>query len=290
MTDQMIVTYQSGTKTLTFALESDFWMSEISGLETQIDMATSQGVGQYGETVNAQSVQAKTITFTGDIHGDVVSNRAKLLGTVLPYAPAIVTFTQEGESWQIEGYPTKTAIIEGGVGVQSFQFSIFAPYPYLRSVETKEYVIAGITPLWETPFNMQETVWISRYTEDLFAHVSNSGNVPQGFVLEMYARASVTNPSFYYVEQGSAIHFNYELAEGDRIRISTYDKDKDAGLSAQLILSDTSVKNAFRYISPESDLDIKIPPGGATFMADALENKANLQCVLVTAGGECHSL
>ncbi len=290
MTNNMTVTYKSSGGTVLFSPESDFWLSEITGLENHVEMATSQSVGQYGCSVNSQSVQSKKITFTGDIHGDILSARKQLLATVVPGVLAQLSFYDDGKTYIIDGYPTKTPEIEFGNAMQTFQFEFFAPYPYFRSAQSFNYMLAGVNPLWQTPFTMQGEVWISRFVEDSFISVTNSGNVPQTFAIDIYATAEFTNPTIYNVTTGGVISINKTFTQGDRMRISTHETDKNNGVALIFTEENGISENAFRYISADSDLDMKIVPGVNIFMADAQTNKTNMQCAVAAAGGEYHSI
>lgn len=284
------ITYQNSAGSITFALESDFWISEISGIQTEITLNTSQSVGQRGTSVNGQSVQPKKVTFTGAVFGDVESNRSKVLAVVLPLQESKITFSQNGESWYLEGWPTKTPIFDDGLGVQNFQFQFYVPYPYFRSGEKRSYQLSGLRALWRTPFYTGGRFYISKYTEDAFCRVENAGNVAQAITLTLHAAAEVTEPVVYNVEQGTHIRINKTLYTGEQMIISTHDKDKDAGRAVRFIAADGTESNGFKWISLDSDLSMTVSPGGGIFMAGAAANKQNLRCTLVTAGGERHSI
>ncbi len=284
------IRYQSVGGILNFAYESEFWITKITGLQTDISLNTSQSVGQRGSTVNGQSVQPKKVTVNGAVFGDVEANRAKVLAAVLPLHEARLAFIQNGGTWYLEGWPTKTPVFEDGFGVQSFQFQFYVPYPYFRSAEQKSYQLSGLRALWHTPFYTGGSFYISKYTENAFCRVENTGNVEQAITLTLYAAAEVSKPVVYNVERGGYIRVDKIIAPNERMRISTHDKDKDAGQAVRFFTADGSESNGFKYITPDSDLSMGVAPGGNIFMADAAANKQNLRCTLVTAGGERHSL
>ncbi len=290
MTDSTVVTYICGTKSITFAPDSNFWLSDIAGLATDVDITTSHSASNLGDTVSSQCIKSKKITFTGDLHGDLLTARAQMLACILPGEYAKIIFSDNGRELYVEGYPTRTPEIEIGGAIQGFQFEFLAPYPYFKSTETKSYILAGINPLWQTPFMFQTETWISRFTENSFTTIINSGNVAQAFEIEVYAAEGVTNPKVYNITTNSFISINKTMMRGERFLISTHDKDKDTGNALIYKKSDGIIESGFKFISPESDLDMKIVPGENIFMVNADENKTNLQCIIVTAGGEYHSI
>ncbi len=290
MTNSTVVTYTCGSKSVTFSPDSNFWLSEITGLSTDIEISSSQNANGFGQPINSQYIKGKTITFTGDLHGDLLLTREHLLSCILPGENATIFFNIGDKTLYISGYPTKTPEIEVGAAIQSFQFEFFAPYPYFKTTETKSYLIAGINPFWQTPFFMQNDFWISRFTENSFVKVTNSGNVAQAFTLDIYATSDVTHPTIHNISANSLISINKSMLKGDRLRISTHDKDKDTGDSIIFQSQDSPIENGFRFISPESNLDMKILPGSNIFLVDAEENITNIQCTIITAGGEYHSI
>lgn len=284
------VTYASVGGSVVFAQNTDFWITDISGIQTDVSLNTSQSVGQLGATINGQSVQPKKPTINGAVLGDVEAARRQILAVILPLVPARITFNQGGESWYLEGYPTKTPVFSDGSGPQKFQFQFYVPYPYFRSTDTRAYQLSGLTPLWKTPFSTGGRFWISKYTEDAFKRVENAGNVAQAVTITLYAAAEVTDPVVYNVDLGRKIAISKVMAVGERFVISTHDKEKDEGKAVQFFGTDGAQQNGFKYITPDSDLGLCVAAGGNVFMAVAAANKQNLRCTLVTAGGERHSI
>ncbi len=285
------VIYSNAAGKIMFDVAGDFWVESIAGLQTDVDIKETQSVGQLGTTANSQSVKPKNLTVNGCIVRNMESQREQLLATVLPKVKSRMTFIlEDGSSWFLEGFPRQTPVVDDGSGPQHFQFSFYAPYPYLRSTEVKSYQLAGLTPLWRTPFYMSGTKKISEYTTDAFKRIENAGSVPQAIEVEFVAVGEVTNPEVWNVDQNRHIGIIKVLHPGERFRISTHDRDKDAGTAVQFIGIDGTVENGFRFLAPESDLTVQVAAGGNIFMARAGQNKENLRCTLVTAGGERHSI
>lgn len=295
MNKDTVVIYESAGGSVRFAADGDFWITGISGIQTDIELTVSQSAGQQGATVSGQSVQPKKITLNGALLGragpaQLEARRRQLLAAVLPLEQARITFEQQGESWYLEGWPTKTPVLSDGLRPQSFQFQFYAPYPYFRSTGTKSYQLSGLQALWRTPFYTGGSFWISQYTEDAFKKVENSGSAAQAVTLIFYAAAEVVKPAVYNVDRGSRIGISRTMNAGEKFIISTHDNDKDAGRAVRLFAADGAGSNGFRYITPDSDLSMTVAPGGSIFMADAEANKQNLRCTLITAGGEQHSI
>lgn len=286
-----IIIYENEVGSIFFDTSGDFWIESMEGLQTDIDMVTSQSVGQLGATVNGQSVKPKKATVTGAIVDHVASRREQMLAVVLPNVLSKITFLLgNGDGWYLEGWPTQTPKLSDGLGAQHFQFQFFAPYPYFRSTETKTYQLTGLVPLWRTPFHMFGTKKISEYTKDAFCMVANSGSVPQAIVLEILAVGDVPQPEVWCVDTNRRIGITKTLRPGERFRISTYDRDRDAGMAVQFVDAEGAASNGFKYLTPDSDLGMRVGIGGNTFTVRAKENTKSLRCLLITAGGERHSI
>ncbi len=294
MDKRTVITYKSEGGEVVFRSPAHgaFWWTKISGLQTDISLTTSQSAAQIGSTVNGQSIQPKKLTFNGAVFStyDVQLTRDKLLATVLPFKQARITFYIGGENWYLEGYPTSTATFSDGDTVQKFQFQFYAPYPYFISGTQKSYQLIGLQALWRTPFYTGGNFYISKLTEDFFKRIENNGSTNQTVRITLYAVAEVTNPIIYNVDSGTHIGIRKTMTTGESFMISTYESDKDAGQAIRCITADGTESNGFKYITTDSDLSMSVAPGGSVFMADAAENRENLRCTLVTAGGERHSI
>lgn len=290
-----VITYKSAGGSIRFAADTDFWITGITGIQTDVSLTTSQSAGQQGATVSGQSVQPKKLTVSGAILGrqgraQLEEERRLLLAAVRPLEHAVITFVLGDESWYLEGYPTRTPVLSDGLRPQEFQFQFYVPYPYFRSTEQKQYQIFGLRALWRTPFYTGGRFYISRHTEDAFVHVENSGDTPQSIILTLSAAAEVTDPVVWHVGSGRRIAICRTMAPGERLVISTHDSDRDAGKAVRLFMRGGAEQNGFRYLAPDSDLSMQAEPGDNIFMADAAGNKQNLRCTLTTSGGERHSI
>lgn len=285
------IIYENAAGSILFDVAGDFWIESITGIETNVEIMTTQSVGQLGATANGQAVQPKEPTLNGCIVRNVEERRRQLLAVVLPQVHSRLTFVlQDGSSWYLEGWPKQLPLLSDGLRPQHFQFRFFAPYPYFRSTQQRSYQLSGLTALWRTPFYMTGTKKISAYTEDAFKRIANTGSVPQAIEVEFVAVGEVTDPEVWNVDASRRIGFTRVMQPGERFRVSTHDRDKDAGIAVQFIGTDGAPQNGFRFLAPDSDLTMQVAPGGNVFMAGAGANKQNLRCTLVTAGGERHSI
>lgn len=282
MNKDTIVTYEAGGNSITFAYHSTFWITQINGLSNNdIALSESQGAGQVGSTLNAQSVQPRDLTINAVLLRDTELNRRSVLACVLPGVTGKLSLTQYGESWYIEGTPKRTPEFSDGSGPQTFQFSLRCPYPYWKSVESLPSQIAGLTKKFKFPFHTGGHWYLSQYSASLFSIVHNSGGAATEFDVVFTAVTQVTNPELYHVERQSYIKINKVLAAGERISVSTVYGRKGVTLR----LADGTESNGFRFLDIGSDLNMQLAPGDNTMRCAAENNREGLRVQILAPKG-----
>lgn len=276
--------YVTRDHSLAFSEDSDFWISNIDSLSSnEIEIFETQGVGQIGATRAAQSVRPKDLTVTGVLLGDLKANRRALLACVSPLCPAQLILREDDESWYIEGTPKRTPVLSETDVQQSFQFVLHCPYPYWRTLEEQHTLLAGRKALFRFPFYTGGKWYLSTYEASVFKQVYNHGDVPIDLTVEMTATAQVKAPEVRLVETGQLLRITKTLQAGERITISTVYGDKRVTYRH----ADGAEENGFRFLSPDSDMNLQLQPGLNTVRYTAVENREGLRVVLLAAEGVC---
>lgn len=265
--------FENALGKITFAYESDFWITEIDGLSSvDVDISESRSSNQVGASLASQSIQPRTIPIDGCIYEPLALNRDSLIGTVAPGIHSTLTVIDNGKSWFLDVVPTQTPNIAPGNGLQHFQMELYSPYPYWRSSEAVGAEIAGITKLFRFPFYTGGTWRISEYSNSFFKTVTNTGNVPIEFRVTFTARGELRNPELYHMGSRKRIKILKTMTTGERMVVSTiYGSRGIVNISAGGASS-----NGYKYLSKENRLDMAILPGENIFRIDAEENRENL--------------
>lgn len=265
--------FENALGKITFAYESDFWITEIDGLSSvDVDISESRSSNQVGASLASQSIQPRTIPIDGCIYEPLALNRDSLIGTVAPGIHSTLTVIDNGRSWFLDVVPTQTPNIAPGNGLQHFQMELYSPYPYWRSSEAVGAEIAGITKLFRFPFYTGGTWRISEYSNSFFKTVTNTGNVPIEFRVTFTARGELRNPELYHMGSRKRIKILKTMTTGERMVVSTiYGSRGIVNISAGGASS-----NGYKYLSKENRLDMAILPGENIFRIDAEENRENL--------------
>lgn len=282
MNEKTVFRYKNAIGELVFAYNSPLWITEVGGISSvQIDIAESRSVMQSGATVTNQSVQPRSFTIDGAILGYIDDIRKRVINTIAPSLPATFTIEQNGESWYLDVVPEKTPEITVGSGVQFFQTSLRAAYPFWRTVQDDVQQISGLIAEFSFPFNSGGNWWISRYSESYFSTVENSGNVPMEFRVIFAARKVLENPELYHVDTGQRIAIKKRMLAGEQVIVSTlYGKKGVACVSNK-----GEETNGFKYLSKDSDLSMVLSPGKNLLRCDAAVNREGLQVLIEAPKG-----
>ena len=196
--------------TIRFAVNSDFWITNLTGDDgLDVEMTEQQSTGQTGKTITGQSVGSRAITVTGSILRDLDANEALLKRLIRPESAARWLKTVGRTTWYLDVLPSHTPDVSGGAHLLNFQFKLKAAYPYWRTVETAATMLGGLESAWfPTPVSTAGTWSISRYKRDLYTPVVNSGSTETGFTLRLTATARVKNPMLWHNGQRSFIRLN----------------------------------------------------------------------------------
>lgn len=273
MNENTIITYENTIGKLSFAYDSAFWVTEVSGASSvDVDIGESRGAAQTGATIEGQSVQPRTITIDGAIFEPLTANRKRLLDIMAPQVTSTLTISQGGEEWYLEVVVERTPEITPGRGVQEFQARLFAGYPYWRTTASHTAQVTGIVPMFRFPFRSGGKWWVSRFSDDFYSEINNTGNVPIEFEVLFVARGAVKSPEIYHVGTGKKIRINKAMAAGEIIAVSTVYGKK--GVTVTSVTGEAT--NGFKYLSMDSDLSMTLLPGANLLRVDAAQNREGL--------------
>ena len=264
--------------TIRFAVNSDFWITNLTGDDgLDVEMTEQQSTGQTGKTITGQSVGSRAITVTGSILRDFDANEALLKRLIRPESAARWLKTVGRTTWYLDVLPSHTPDVSGGAHLLNFQFKLKAAYPYWRTVETAATMLGGLESAWfPTPVSTAGTWYISRYKRDLYTPVVNSGSTETGFTLRLTATARVKNPMLWHNGQRSFIRLNKEMLPGEAAVIYTLEGERGCTYRQ----SDGTEVNGFRWLDYDSDLWMTLAPGANVLRLTADEGRENLTATI----------
>lgn len=208
--------YESNGKTFVFGIANNI-IFDISNLtDIPVDVSTSQGYGQIGETVENMSVAGKTFKISGKILGDANSLKNSMLNIFAPLSAGRLTF--QGKYYLDCVVKTTPAI---GIKKTSPEFTmqLYAAYPYWKSVKPKSNISGGTTPSFSFPVNYAQPHKFGTFTRELYLNCFNSGNVKTDFKLTITTNTSTQNPKVVNVQTQEFIRVADTINTGESIQI-----------------------------------------------------------------------
>lgn len=208
----------SGTK---FLLGADngivFDADALSGLD--VNLGTSQGFSQIGQTVETRAVSGASLQITGKIFQNIQKNKAAMRRAFAPFQKGKLIFN--GKYYlpvEVKSSPKFSPVKDNG----AFSLVLFAPFPFWRSVKTSAYGLGVVEPLFSFPVTYSSTEghrFGSRFSGK-FTNVYNSGDVTTAFSLSVRTLSVSTNIVVTNVLTGEFLRITGVLNVGEVINIS----------------------------------------------------------------------
>lgn len=266
-----------------FAADSDFWLTDLSGEDgLDLDISEQQSSGQIGTTVTGTAVGAKPITATGAILRDLDANEWLLKQLLTPGSQGRWAKITATGIWYLDVLTKHSPDVSGGEHLLNFQFSLHAAYPYWRTEETLTTMLGGLQSTWfPTPVSTAGHWYISRYKQDLYTTVTNTGNTETDFTLNLTAKARVLNPMLWHNGTRTFIRLNKEMQAGERAVISTAENNRTCTYYA----AEGTSQDGFRFMDADTDWWMTLSPGDNVLRLTADDGRKNLIATITAPKG-----
>ncbi|MBQ8616218.1 MAG: phage tail family protein [Clostridia bacterium] len=174
-----------------------------------------------GDKYNSARVGRRNVVLTVTINGNVEENRIRLYHWFTPKQWVKLHYKNGSRDVYTEGV-VETFEVNQFTMVQQVQISIICPQPYLIGAEEIVKDISGITAMFSFPFAIEAAgVPFSDLSGAEYAILHNSGDEATGFVISVYARATVTGPVIYNAVTNEAFRIRGTLESGHTLTIDT---------------------------------------------------------------------
>jgi len=184
-----------------------------------VNVATAQGVGQVGATMQSRVVEPVPMTITGMILGTPAEARQranKLQEVVLPGVDA--RLYHNGTYYRIVT-PTKTPVIEAVRWWPHFQFSVLAAYPYWLKDQSTKTILTGVIPKFKFPWNISREYKFGETIATAFVNIRNEGQLPCPYTATFTAKGPVENSRIVNAITGEYMQLNRNMIAGERVTI-----------------------------------------------------------------------
>lgn len=259
-------------KTINFSPLENFAITNTEGLTSNsVSIATSQGIGQVGTTIQGKSTDDKIITIEGTILGESTALRKQLIDTIVPLVSGTLIFDNE---LYIVVEPETTPDISRHRHNANFQFTLRASYPYWRALAQSSISLSGLKKSFKFPVNYGEQHIFAIRMEDVYQTIYNEGNVPIPFMIKFFAKTPLSNPKIENIKTLDFIRIEKDMTAGETISVDM------TGNTLRITTNESGVeKNAFGFFDIDSTL-FKLEVGENSIKSSADTNNNGLYCTI----------
>ena len=218
-----------------------------------VDVGTSQGFSQVGETVESMTVGGRTITVRGTVFGNVQSRKKMMRKVFAPFVWGKLTFS--GTHYIrvcVKDTPTFSPVKDDG----RFTMLLYAPFPFFYSVDDAHYNIGEIAPAFSFPINYSTPHKFGERGTEKYTNVYNSGDIAVPFNVYMETFGTSVNPLIVNLDTQEYLKLNGTLTTGD---VANIYRDSNNILRAELT-ADGEVTDILSWIDDGSTL-FQLNPG-----------------------------
>lgn len=198
------------------------------GNGVSVDVGTSQGFSQVGETVESMTVGGRTITVHGTVFGDVQTRKRLMRKAFAPFVWGRLIFDDTHYIRVcVKDTPTFSPVRDDG----RFTMLLYAPFPFFFSVDESNYNIGGIDPMFMFPVNYSIPHKFGERGAGRYTNVYNGGDIPVPFRAYIETFGTSTNPRIVNLDTQEYLKLNGTLSVGDVVNIY---RDQNNILRAEL--------------------------------------------------------
>ena len=212
-----------------------------------VNIGTSQGFSQVGETMQSRNISGRTISVKGAVYGNVQERKKFMRNVISPFSSGRLVF--EGQYYIrvcVKSAPTFSTVKNDG----RFTMQFYAPYPFFKSVNEKNIEIGSIKPLFSFPVNYATPHKFGEKGAAIYKSIYNESDVNIPFSAHISSSGLSTNPTISNLKTFKILKINGTLNAGDFIDI--YRNDDNV---FQAILTSNGVSSdVISWIDESSDL------------------------------------
>ena len=182
------------------------------GNGVSVDIGSSQGFSQVGETVESMTVGGRTITVHGTVFGNVQSKKKVMRKVFAPFIWGKMVF--EGKYYIrvcVKDTPTFSSVRDDG----RFTMLLYAPFPFFYSVDESHFNIGEIVPMFKFPVNYSTPHKFGERGVEKYTNVYNNGDISVPFNVYIETFGTSTNPVIVNLDTQEYLRLNGTLTVGD---------------------------------------------------------------------------
>lgn len=220
-----------------------------------VNIGTSQGFSQIGETVENQTVGSRDLTVEGKITAENTSSIKNSLRKI--FTPFQYGYFYFNNAYKIRCYVADTPTFSPVKNKTDFSLRLFCPYPYFSTLEEKnEELGVEIMPMFRFPTRLN-SFRFGTSQRLAYKSVNNNGDVSIPYELIIIASVQVNEITVTNIETLEFIKLNGTVKAGEQVRIY---RDGDNVLQIELTNADGETSDIISYLDDDSTL-FELKPG-----------------------------
>lgn len=218
------------------------------GSGVSVDIGTSQGFSQIGETVETLAVNGRPITVTGALFRDVDNQKKNMRKTFAPFVSGKLIF-EDGHYTRVyvQDPPSFSSVKEDG----RFTMQLFAPFPYFYGQNEESVQIGELVPMFSFPVNYAEPHSFGEFYKSRFSTIHNDSDVKVPYSFQIIVNGISTNPTVTNLSTFEFLRINGSFSAGYIINVY---RDEYNVLRAELTDGDGNVSDIISMIDDDSTL------------------------------------
>ena len=192
-----------------------------------VNLNTTQGIFQVGESVQGQSIGGRIISFKGVIFKNIENKKKIMRNAFSPLSKGRLFFDDE---YSIRVYVKESVSFSPIKGNGKFTVNFFAPIPYFSRGDSSNNYVGRIIPTFSFPVIYNEHKFGER-DESKVALVYNDGDVKVFYSAHLQFIGESIKPIITNIQTTEFLKLNGTLQNGDTIDVY---RDADSVLRAEL--------------------------------------------------------
>ena len=212
-----------------------------------VNIGTSQGCSQIGETMQSRTVSGRTISVNGAVYGNVQERKKSMRKIISPFSCGRLIF--DGEYYTrvcVKNAPTFSTVKNDG----RFSLQFFAPFPFFYNINSQFMEIGEIKPMFMFPINYAIPHKFGERADARYKNIFNDGDVKVPFSIYLHSSGTSTNVVIANLATFKKLKINGTINAGEYINVY---RDDENILRAELT-ADGITSDIISWIDESSDL------------------------------------
>lgn len=218
------------------------------GSGVPVNIGTSQGFSQIGETVDTLAVNGRPIPVIGVLYRDIDNQKRNMRKIFAPFVAGKLVF-EDGHYTRVfvQDPPSFSPVKNDG----RFTMKFFAPFPYFYGQNEERVQIGKIESMFRFPVNYAEPHIFGKISKGRFSKIYNDSDVKVPYGFQVVVNGTSTNPTVTNLLTFEFLKINGTFNAGDVIKVY---RDENNVLVANMTDKDGNVIDIISMIDDDSTL------------------------------------